>query len=303
MAIGLNLATPAIENATSNGDSPWQAALTATVVSLVSVFAPGMLGRLPILTGLTVGFIVSILVVLGSSNQIDFTRFNEAPLFAIPKLYFPVWDSKAISLIVLVVIIQVAENLGHVKAVGVIAGEELLPYLGRAYIGDALATIVSVFWRFWFDNLRRKYWRDGAVTKVYSTLIFFTAAWFSIFLGFVPKFGALISSVPNGVFGGLEIILFGLVAATGSRIWIQNKVDFGDPVNLVTAAVAVILGAGMKDNIVSVGKYVKFDALGSSTIICILAHLILRRLPELFGFKKEVENSDSDNDLENIKSY
>ena len=127
-----------------------------------------------------------------------------------------------------------------------------------------------------------------AVTNVYSTLVFLFAAFFAIFLGFIPKFGALIGVIPTGVFGGLEIILFGLVAATGARIWIQNQVDFGDSVNLMTAAVAIVLGAGMGTRTVSIGSYLQFDALGTSTIVCILTHFFFRSVPDLLSgrFKK-----------------
>ena len=124
-----------------------------------------------------------------------------------------------------------------------------------------------------------------AVTNVYSTLVFLFAACFAIVLGFIPKFGALINTIPSGVFGGLEIILFGLVAATGARIWIQNQVDFGDSVNLMTAAVAIVLGAGMGERVVTIGKVIQFDALGTSTIVCILVHFFFRSLPDLFSGK------------------
>src|SRR6266849_8434762 len=83
-----------------------------------------------------------------------------------------------------------------------------------------------------------------AVTRIYSSLIFIIAAIVAILLGFCPKFGALIGSIPAGVLGGLAIVLFGLIAATGGRIWVQNKVDFSKSRNLVTAAVALTMGAG-----------------------------------------------------------
>lgn len=146
MAIGLVLALAAVDSATKTGDSPWQATATAIVVGVVSVFAPGLAGRLPILIGLTFGFLLSFFVGLTSldpAKRIDFTLVHQAPWFAAPPLFTPKFDMNAISLITPVVIIQVAENLGHVKAVGVITDTELLPYLWRAYMGDALATIVS----------------------------------------------------------------------------------------------------------------------------------------------------------------
>lgn len=146
MAIGLDLAIAAVNDASDSINSPWQAVVTATIVSFVSVFASGLAGRLPILIGLSSGFVICIIASLISSDpslHIDFTRVNNAPWFAPPQFYFPVFTWNAISIITPVFIIQVAENLGHVKAVGVITGVELTPYLGRAFLGDALACIVS----------------------------------------------------------------------------------------------------------------------------------------------------------------
>jgi xanthine/uracil permease len=84
-----------------------------------------------------------------------------------------------------------------------------------------------------------------AVTRIYSTLIFIIAAVVAILLGFCPKFGALIGTIPGGIIGGLAVVLFGLIAVTGGRIWVENRVDFSKSRNLITAAVAVTLGAGM----------------------------------------------------------
>src|SRR5438270_13548902 len=83
-----------------------------------------------------------------------------------------------------------------------------------------------------------------AVTRIYSTLNFLIAAGVAILLGFCPKFGALIATIPSGVIGGLAIGLFGLIAATAGRIWVQNGVDFSKARNLLTIAIALIFGAG-----------------------------------------------------------
>jgi uracil-xanthine permease len=291
MAIGLNLAVVAVKDASYNSEAPYQATITAIVVAGISVFAPGLLGRLPILAGLSVGFIFSIVLGLllnDPSKQINFDRFTNSPWLGAPHFATPTFNLRAISTIAPVVIIQVAENLGHVKAIGVIADVELMPYLGRAFLGDAIATIVSSCGggpglTTYAENIGVM-----AVTNVYSTLIFVVASIFAVFLGFVPKFGALINCIPPGVLGGLTIILFGLVAATGARIWIQNRIDFGDPVNLITASVAMVLGAGMKhDQFIRFGEYLQFDGLGTSTIVCILVHLFLRTLPDRIRGKKK----------------
>jgi putative pyrimidine permease RutG len=105
-----------------------------------------------------------------------------------------------------------------------------------------------------------------AVTRIYSTVIFIVAAVVAILLGFSPKFGALIATIPSGVLGGLAIVLFGLIAATGGRIWVQNRVDFSKSRNLVTAAVALTLGAGN----------FSLGGIGTATFGAIIIYQILR---------------------------
>ncbi len=115
-----------------------------------------------------------------------------------------------------------------------------------------------------------------AVTRIYSTLIFIVAAVVAILLGFCPKFGALIGTIPLGVLGGLAIVLFGLIAATGGRIWSENRVDFSKSRNLVTVAIALTIGAGMVGNIgVTIGNFT-IGGIGVATFGSIILYQILR---------------------------
>ncbi len=148
------------------------------------------------------------------------------------------------ALIAPVAIILVAENLGHVKAVAAMTGRNLDPYLGRAFLGDGIATIVSGFGGGTGLTTYAENIGTMAVTRIYSTVVFVIAAVVAILLGFCPKFGALIATIPSGVIGGLAIVLFGLIAATAGRIWVQNGVDFSKSRNLLTIAIALIFGAG-----------------------------------------------------------
>jgi putative pyrimidine permease RutG len=132
-------------------------------------------------------------------------------------------------LIAPVAVILVAENLGHIKAIGAMTGRSLDRFLGRAFLGDSLATIVSAFGGGTGVTTYAENIGVMASTKVYSTLLFVVAAIVSILLGFSPKFGALILSIPGAVIGGLSIVLFGLIAAMAGRIWVENKVDFSNP--------------------------------------------------------------------------
>jgi putative pyrimidine permease RutG len=112
-----------------------------------------------------------------------------------------------------------------------------------------------------------------AVTRIYSSLVFVIAAVVAILLGFSPKFGALIATIPSGVIGGLAIVLFGLIAATAGRIWVQNRVDFSQGRNLVTTAVALTLGAG--NLVLNIGNFA-LGGIGTAAFGAIIIYQLLR---------------------------
>ena len=245
-AIGLNLAPVAVSDAATSQFDTWMAIVTVLAVAAVAVYLPGPLRRLPILIGGIIGYIIYLIFAngFGLGKAIDFTGLSNAAWVGLPNFTTPTFHANAMALIAPVAIILVAENLGHVKAVGAMTGRSLDKYLGRAFLGDALATIVSASGGGTGVTTYAENIGVMAVTRIYSTLIFIIAAVVAILLGFSPKFGALIHTIPPGVLGGLAIVLFGLIAATGGRIWVQNGVDFSKSRNLITVAVALTLGAG-----------------------------------------------------------
>lgn len=182
-------------------------------------------------------------------------------------------------LIAPVAVILVAENTGHVKAVAAMTGRNLDKYLGRSFLGDAIATIIAGFGGGTGVTTYAENIGVMAVTRIYSTLIFIIAAIVAILLGFCPKFGALIATLPNGapgVLGGLAVVLFGLIAATGGRIWVENKVDFSKGRNLITAAVALTVGAGMVGNSGLVIGGFTIGGIGVATFGSIILYQLLR---------------------------
>jgi len=175
-------------------------------------------------------------------------------------------------LIAPVAIILVAENLGHIKAVSAMTGQDLDRYMGRAFLGDGFATMVAgsaggTGVTTYAENIGVM-----AATKVYSTLIFVVAACMAILLGFSPKFGALIQTIPSAVLGGVSIVVFGLIAVAGARIWVTNKVDFSDNRNLIVAAVTLVLGAG--DFTLKIGGFA-MGGIGTATFGAILLYALL----------------------------
>ena len=184
----------------------------------------------------------------------------------------PQFDISSISLIAPVAVILIAENLGHVKAVGAMTGRNFDPDMGRAFLGDGFATMLSGSVggpgvTTYAENIGVM-----AVTKVYSTLIFVVAGLMAIILGFSPKFGALIQSIPGPVMGGVSMVVFGLIAVAGARIWVENRVDFSDNRNLIIVAVTLILGAG--DFSLKLGT-LSLSGIGTATFGAIILHVFL----------------------------
>jgi putative pyrimidine permease RutG len=275
--IGLNLAPIAVRGVSASAFDTAMGILTVVAVGMVAVFAPGLWRRIPILAGGIVAYVVYLLLAngLGFGKPIDFTGLGNAAWFGLPNFAAPVFDAAAMALIGPVAIILVAENLGHVKAIAVMTGRNLDPYLGRAFIGDGIATMVAgsaggTGVTTYAENIGVM-----AVTKIYSTLIFVVAALFAILLGFSPKFGALILTIPGPVISGLSIVVFGLIAATAGRIWVEAKVDFTNARNLIVVGTTLVVGAG--DLAIKLGGFT-LGGIGTATFGCILLyHLLAER--------------------------
>jgi len=273
-AIGLNLAPVAVKSVNDSQFDTWIGLVTVLIIGLIAVAAPGIWRRLPIIFGAIGGSLLYLLLAngFGLGKPIDFTALAAASWIGLPKFTGPSFHLDAMFLIAPVAIILVAENLGHIKAIGAMTGRSLDRFLGRAFLGDSLATIVSGFGGGTGVTTYAENIGVMASTKVYSTLLFVVAAIASILLGFSPKFGALILSIPGPVIGGLSIVLFGLIAAMAGRIWVENKVDFSDPRNLITVAVALTAGAG--DLTLKFGAF-EIGGIGTATFGAIILYQIL----------------------------
>jgi putative pyrimidine permease RutG len=277
--IGLNLAPIAVKGISAGALDTWIGLATIVMVGLIAVRAPGLARRLPILLGGVGGYVLYALCanVLALGKPIDFSSVAAATWIGLPSLTFPVWNAKAIGLIAPVAVVLVAENLGHIKAVAAMTGQNLDAFLGRAFVGDGLATIVAGSGGGTGVTTYAENIGVMAVTKVYSTLLFVVAALFAIVLGFSPKFGALIMTIPGPVLGGLSIVVFGLITATGGRIWVQNRVDFSRARNLVTAAVTLTIGAG--DLGLKLGAFT-LGGIGTATFGAIILYQLFRDAPQ-----------------------
>lgn len=273
--IGLNLAAVPIKNMASSNFESWVQLMTFVCVALVAVFTHGLLQRMLLLAGLLVSssiyFVLCNLFELG--KPIDFSAIQAAPWFGMPDFHTPAFTTSAALLIVPAVIILIAENLGHIKAISAITKQNLDTSIGRAFIGDGIATAVSgcvggAGVTTYAENIGVM-----AATRIYSTAIFVVAALFAIVLGFSPKFSAAIHAIPVPVMGGVSIVVFGLIAISGAKIWVDNKVDFSDSRNLFVAGIPLILGTG--GFTLHFGSFA-LEGLGTATFGAILLNRLLQ---------------------------
>lgn len=274
MIIGLNLAPVTVSSVVGKPFELWMTLVTVLCMGMIAVFSTGFVQRLLLLLGLSLSYVIYAIVanVLGFGTPIDFSAIAAADWVGLPSFHKPSFDANAMLIIAPVAFILVAENLGHIKAVGAMTGQNLTPELGRAFVADGVATMVSgsvggTGMTTYGENIGVM-----AVTRVYSTLIFVVAGVFAIFLGLSPKFGALISTIPTPVLTGASIVVFGLITIAGAKIWIDNRVDFSNNKNLMVATVTVILGTGNFG--LMIGSF-DLGGIGTATFMAIFLHWFL----------------------------
>lgn len=256
--IGFNLAPVAWGSVRK---APLTAIVTLAAIVLTTVLFRGILGRLSILVGVLVGYVAALL-----QGQVDFERFNDAAWVGLPPFVAPSFDVEVLGLFVPVVLVLVAENVGHVKSVAAMTGRDLDPLTGRALLADGVATTLAGLGGGSGTTTYAENIGVMAATRVYSTAAYWVAAGGALLLSLSPKFGELVKTIPDGVLGGATTMLYGMIGLLGARIWIQARVDFGNPVNLVPAAIALVVGVA---NYTWVVGELRFEgiALGTATAI------------------------------------
>jgi uracil-xanthine permease len=267
MLIGFNLA-PVVAGLYWPEDQ-WVALLTATFMVCAAVLLPGFWARIAVLLSLVFGYLISWIfdgvfgqinsVISGATEATDHDRIwnwgavGNADWIGLPSgqlsdgvdvVHGPSFSLTFILLVLPGVIALIAENTGHVKAVAEMTGDDLDPYMGRALGADGFATaLASAFGGSPTTTYAENIGVMGA-TKVYSTAAYYVAGVVAILLGLCPKFGAIVNATPGGVLGGITVVLYGMIGLVGAKIWVENRVDFGNPVNLVGLAAGIIAGVG-----------------------------------------------------------
>ena len=282
MVIGLNLAGAAKNNfqGVVNGEvvQPHAARygiITIVAVALIAALSQGFLSRISIFAGLVVGYGVA-----GLMGDVSTDGIKAAKWFAMPTFTNPTFDGKAIVLFLPVVLVLIAENVGHVKAVSAMTGKNLDDQMGTALMADGIATTLAGFGGGSGTTTYAENIGVMAATRVYSTAAYWIAGVGAIGLSLSPKFGSVLSSTPMGVLGGVGVALFGMIGVLGARIWIEGKVDFSNSTNLIIAASALIIG--ISDMSWTRGDYT-FSGIINATLVAIVGYRVLHSIASSRG--------------------
>ena len=267
MVIGLNLAGAAKGNFTKG---PLDAIVTLGAIALIAAISKGFMARISIFLGIVVGYVFAAL-----RGDVNFDGVKAAKWFALPDFTTPTFSGSAIVLFLPVVLVLIAENVGHVKAVSTMTGKNLDDAMGDALFADGVATTVAGLGGGSGTTTYAENIGVMAATRVYSTAAYWIAGLGAILLGLVPKFGAILSATPVGALGGAGTALFGMIGILGARIWIDSRVDFTSSTNLLIAASSLIIG--ISDMSWTVGKYT-FSGIINATLVAVVGTLVLNGL-------------------------
>ena len=251
MIIGLGLAPTAIDSIGISSSSKfiWQnvvvALITFITTAMVATKAKGFFKVIPFLVGIVVGYISACLFGL-----VDFKPVLEAAWFSIPEFKFPFINYKpdfdALIIILPIVLVTISEHIGDHTVLGTIIGKDLIknPGLDKTLLGDGIATFVAGFIGGPANTTYGENTSVVGMSKVASIYVLRLAAIFAISLGFMGKFTALVSTIPNCVLGGVSLLLYGFIAVNGLKVLVENKVDFNKNKNVIVSASMLVIGLG-----------------------------------------------------------
>jgi len=271
--IGFNLGGAATDNFS---EAPWLATITLASILIIAVVFRGLVARLSILIGVAIGYVAA-----AYSGQLDFSEVSNAPWFGLPPLHHPVVEWSILPMFLPVVLVLIAENVGHVRSIANLTNQpQINHYTGRTLFADGIATVLAGASG---GSATTTYGENIGVmtaTRVFSTAAYWVAGVTAILLSFSPKFGELLRTIPLGVLGGVTVALYGLIGLIGIKIWIENRVDFTKPVNQYTAAVSLIIAIG--DLTLDLGP-ATFTGIALGTIAAIVVYHGMNLIEKLRG--------------------
>ena len=280
--IGLELMPVAANMAGLTAETPDMTAIGVAVATLMitvlaSVAFKGFLSIIPILIGVVSGYAIAF-----CAGIVDFSGVEAAPWFALPTIYTPEFNTDAIMIILPASLVVVAEHVGHLVVTGNIVGSDLTkdPGLDRSIMGNGISTFISGF----FGSTPNTTYGENigvlAISKVFSTRVIGGAAVFAILLSCMGKLAAVISAIPAPVMGGVSMLLFGVIAASGVRVLVESKVDYNNPFNLMLTS--IVLGIGVSTASITFGA-VTLSGMSLATVVAIILSLIFNVLGKLKG--------------------
>lgn len=288
--IGLILAPTAMSSASAN----WiLAGLAIAIVIVVNLFGKGMVKIVPILISIFATYIIGCIVTFINPNLfglpwIDFTNlvqpFADGAQFkdflAIPPFHLPKFEIGAIVSFVVVAIAAIVEHIGDIAAIGATCGKNFIadPGLTRTLLGDGLGTTMAGAIGGPANTTYSENTGVVALTRVYDPKVMFIAACFSILLSFVAIFDSFINTIPWSIIGGISVVLYGMISATGVRTIMENRVDYTNMRNVLISALILICGIGFNTYpiVIPVGETaIQFGGLASAAIIGIVVNAIL----------------------------
>jgi len=267
MVIGLNLAGAAKNNLAAG---PLVGIITLAAIALIAAISHGFLGRISIFVGIVIGYVVAL-----GMGDVKTDGIAGAKWVALPTFTTPTFNGNAIILFLPVVLVLIAENVGHVKAVAAITGKNLDDEIGNALLADGLATTLAGAGGGSGTTTYAENIGVMAATKVYSTAAYWIAGVGAVLLSLSPKFGAVLSATPTGALGGAGVALFGMIGVLGARIWIESKVDFSNSSNLIIVASALVIG--IADISWTSGDFT-FNGIINATVVAIVGYRVLHSL-------------------------
>lgn len=279
--IGLGLAGTAIKMSLFPFANPengldWSlvavAAITLAACIVFSSYFKGFISTIPILLGIIVGYVAAI-----PFGLVKFQPVLDAAWVGLPTLTIAKFEPSAIMLIAPVALVVIIEHIGHLLVINEITGKDFNPLLPQSLTGDGLATSLSALVGGTPSTTYAENIGVMAVTRIYAVQLFWFAGFFAFVIGgFVPKLGALIASIPTPVMGGVSILLFGLIAASGLRMLVDSGIDYSHSRNLILSSVVLVLGIGMEvgEIRIPVGEYT-VPGMALATIVGVILNLVL----------------------------
>ena len=253
--------------------------LAATVI--FNVFFTGFLSVIPILMGLVIGYIFTLIMgfIFPAYHIISFEGVKNAAWFGFPKFSLPKFSIVPILTFLIVSFATICEHLGDTLVISKVVGENFYenPGLKRTLLGDGLATTWASLWGGPPNTTYGENVGVLAITNVYSVWVTGGAAVIAVLLSLFPKFGALIQTIPNPVLGGISILLFGVIASSGLRTLVESGVDYQDKRNLTISSIILVIGIGGGMLKFNLGSSLEFSlgAVALSTLVGIILNLII----------------------------